>query len=141
MFSAAFDMFVCGWPGPLYPREKTPSIADTLTTYLRRAAAASIAGRSRLTRMNGAVWLQSWTSSSSRASTSPTVATQLFVACVSGTSPPASIAVPATRRVSEAASAVSARVATSPTPICASASESTATEPASARGCASLVWP
>ena len=43
------------------------------------AAVAAIAGRSRLIRMNGAVELQSWTSSSSIGSTSSTVWIQLLV--------------------------------------------------------------
>ena len=59
MFSAAFAMLVCGCPGPLYARLNCPSIADTFTTYVRREGEAAIAGRSRLTRMNGAVWLHS----------------------------------------------------------------------------------
>ena len=47
--------------------------------YLRRAAAARMDGRSRLTRMNGAVTLHSCTSSISSASTSSTPCTQLLV--------------------------------------------------------------
>ncbi len=38
MFSAALAMLVWGWPGPLYPRPNTPSIAETLTMYFRFAA-------------------------------------------------------------------------------------------------------
>lgn len=59
MFIAAFAAFVFGCPAPLYPRPNTPSIADTLTTYARlltaSRAAAAIAGRNLLIRMNGAV--------------------------------------------------------------------------------------
>src|SRR6478735_1929417 len=97
-----------------------------------------MAPRRRLTRMNGAVWLHSCTSSSSIGSTWSTVCTQLFVSAVSGTSPPASIAVPATRRSSEACSAVSASAST-PGP--AAMLVSSVTEPASATGCALLVRP
>ncbi len=57
MFTAAFAMFVCGWPGPLYSRPNAPSIAETFTMYLRRAGEAAIAARSREIRMNGAVVL------------------------------------------------------------------------------------
>ena len=67
-----------------------------------------MAGRSRLTRMNGAVWLQSCTSSSSIASTSCTRWVQLLIEAVSGSSPPASMAVPAAIRSGEALRAVSA---------------------------------
>ena len=58
--------------------------------------------------MNGAVWLQSWTSSSSTGSTSSTNWLQLLCGCRSGTRPPASIAVPAAIRSGEAEPAVSA---------------------------------
>ena len=108
MFSAALAMLVCGWPGPLYPRLNTPSMADTFTTYRRGAADAVIAGRSRLTRMNGVVTLHSWTSSSSSGSTSSTRWIQLLVEARSGASPPASIAVPAAIRSGEADPAISA---------------------------------
>ena len=56
--------------------------------------------------MNGAVWLQSWTSSSSTGSTSFTNWLQLLCGCRSGTSPPASIAVPAAIRSGDAEPAV-----------------------------------
>ena len=69
MFSAAFAILVCGCPGPLYPRPKTPSIAETLTMYFRRAGDAAIAGRSRLTSRKGAVMFASCTSSISSGST------------------------------------------------------------------------
>ena len=59
-------------------------------------------------RMNGAVWLQSWTSSSSTGSTSSTTWLQLLYGCGSGTRPPASIAVPAAMRSGDAEPAVSA---------------------------------
>jgi hypothetical protein len=49
--------------------------------------------------------------------------------------------VPATSRSSDAACAVSARVATSAPPTRATVSPSRDTEPARARGCASLVCP
>jgi hypothetical protein len=66
-----------------------------LTTYVRRAADARSEARSREISRNGAVALQSWTSSSSSGSTSSTVWVQEFVVCRSGSSPPASTAVPA----------------------------------------------
>ena len=58
--------------------------------------------------MKGAVWLQSWTSSSSTASTSSTTWLQLLCGCRSGTRPPASIAVPVAIRSGEAEPAASA---------------------------------
>ncbi len=64
-------------------------------------------------RMNGAVELQSWTSSSSIGSTSSTVWIQLLVSCRSGTRPPASIAVPAAIRAGEAEPVTRARSVTS----------------------------
>ena len=88
-------MFVCGCPGPLYPRLNWPSIAETFTTYLR-------AGRRRGQRRTQPAdqderrgRLHSCTSSSSIGSTSCTRWVQLFTAARSGTSPPASMAVPA----------------------------------------------
>ena len=66
--------------------------------YLRRASEAASAGRSRLASRNGAVTLHSCTSSSSSASTEPRTWVQLFSVTRSGTSPPASIAVPAAMR-------------------------------------------
>jgi hypothetical protein len=68
-------------------------------------------GRNRLTRMNGAVALQSWTSSSSNASTSCTRWLQLLTGARSGTSPPASIAVDAAIRSGEADPCTSASAA------------------------------
>ena len=62
--------------------------------------------------MNGAVALHSCTSSSSIGSTASTVATQLFVAARSGTSPPASIAEPLAMRDEDADPADSARAVT-----------------------------
>jgi hypothetical protein len=50
--------------------------------------------RSRLTRMNGAIWLQSRTSSISIGSISCTRRVQLLVDAVSGGRPPASMAIP-----------------------------------------------
>ena len=61
--------------------------------------------------MNGAVWLQSWTSSSSTGSTSSTTWLQLLCGCRSGARPPASIAVPVAIRSGEAEPAVSASAA------------------------------
>ena len=113
MFSAAFAMLVCGWPGPLYARLNWPSIAETFTTYLRRAAAAAIDGRSRETRMNGATELHSCTSRSSIGSTSSTVCTQLLVCARSGSRPPASIAMPRSMRSGDAEPATSASELTS----------------------------
>ena len=63
--------------------------------------------------MNGAVELQSWTSSSSTGVTSSTDWTQLLLSCRSGTSPPASMAVPAAMRSSEAEPDTRARSVTS----------------------------
>ena len=60
--------------------------------YVRRAGDDASAGRSRPARMNGAVTLHSWTSSSSIGSTSSTRWIQLLTACGSGTRPPASTA-------------------------------------------------
>ncbi len=61
--------------------------------------------------MNGAVWLQSCTSSSSTGSTSSTTWLQLLCGCRSGARPPASIAVPVAIRSGEAEPAVSASAA------------------------------
>ncbi len=143
MLSAAFAMFVCGWPGPLYARANWPSMALTLTTYFRRDADAAIAGRSRLTSRNGAVTLASWTSSISRGSTSCTTWVQLFASCRSGTRPPASIAVPAARRASDDEPAVMASSVTSAAviPVAVERMGCAATDAARAAGCASAVWP
>ena len=78
--------------------------------YVRRAADAASAARRRPMRMNGAVWLQSWTSSSSTGSTSSTCWIQLLTASRSGTRPPASMARWAAIRSGEAEPAVSASV-------------------------------
>src|SRR3954454_15890798 len=73
-------------------------MAETFTTYRRGNGEAVIAGRRRLTRMNGAVTLHSCTSSNSSGGTSWTRSLQLLVGARSGTSPPASIGVaPAVR--------------------------------------------
>ncbi len=58
--------------------------------------------------MNGAVMLQSWTSSISVGSTASTVWIQLLVSCRSGTRPPASIASPTATRSIEAEFALKA---------------------------------
>ena len=58
--------------------------------------------------MNGAVELQSWTSSSSIGSTSSTFCIQLLACVTSGTRPPASIATPVPLRAGSAERAVSA---------------------------------
>ncbi len=54
MLSAAFAMFVCGCLSVLVPREKLPSIAETLTMCLLAARRSrSISGLSLPQRMNG----------------------------------------------------------------------------------------
>ena len=81
--------------------------------------------------------LQSWTSSISSGVTWSTTCVQLLMVARSGTSPPASIAVPAPTRSNEAEPAVSAN------DVSASAASTGCSDtlPASATGCASLVCP
>ncbi len=81
--------------------------------------------------MNGAVWLHSCTSSSSRGSTWSTCWIQLFTGAVSGSRPPASIAVPALIRSGDALRAVIASA------VRAGASSAGTVAPAIAAGCAS----
>ena len=65
MLSAAFAMFVCGCLSVFVPREKFPSIAETLTMCFSSVRSRSMSGLSLLQRMNGATALTSCTSSSS----------------------------------------------------------------------------
>ena len=62
MLSAALAMFVCGWRSVFVPREKMPSMAETLTTCLSRPGARSMSGFRRAHRMKGATAFTSWTS-------------------------------------------------------------------------------
>jgi hypothetical protein len=92
--------------------------------------------------MKGAVWLQSCTSSSSRGCTPSTFATQLLTVAVSGSSPPASTAIPASIRSGEAlraviASEASRSAAAEPPSAVSTTAPSVGTAPASAAGCAS----
>ena len=80
MLSAAFAMFVCGWRSVFVPREKIPSIAETLTTCLSRPGARSMSGFSRAHRMKGATAFTSWTSIISGVDTSARVSRQEFTA-------------------------------------------------------------
>ena len=112
-------------------------MALTLTMYFRRAVERFMAPRSRLTSRNGAVTLHSCTSSISSGSTSSTTWVQLLIVARSGTSPPASIAVPEAIRSSEAEPVDRAReVMASP-----ARTGCPSTLLARASGCLSCAWP